>query len=320
MKTSPPLLFVLLLSLLVASLSYGQSFLSFVDGNWTTNSNWSGGTAPALGNPGGITTHNSHTITIGSDIVLNSGISIAGGTTIIVTAGNTLTINGSATFQNNSTILVEEGAILIINGNVTNNNNSNDITIDGTIIIDGNFTGGNGSEVVGSGDFEISGSVTTSGSGSVFGSTDNCTDDCSITQSTPLPISLSNFSVTINQKDVTVSWTTESERDNHFFEVLHSVNGLEWEVAGTIPGAGNSSTTVHYSFVHTSPVAGINYYKLSQQDFNGTREYFLPASISIDEKPHLIGRVNTLGQEVNENYQGLVIEYYSDGSTVKRIQ
>jgi hypothetical protein len=311
---------VLSLIALASQLVFGQNFVSHLNGSWVVGTNWTGGTAPALGNPGGITTHSSHHITIGSDIFLNSDLSVAGSTTIIVSQGNTLTINGNITFQNNSIILVESGGVLVINGNVTNNNNSNDITVNGTIVINGNFTGGNGSEVIGIGNFEISGSITTSGSGSVFGSTENCTSNCSIIQSTPLPILLGAFSATLTPEGVLVSWTTETERDNYFFEVYHSINGSDWELLSTLPGAGNSSTPLNYSVLHTSALQGENYYQLYQQDFDGTRTFFAPTLITIQEKVTLIRRMNTAGQEVNENYKGLVIDHYSDGTSVKRMQ
>ena len=34
----------------------------------------------------------------------------------------------------------------------------------------------------------------------------------------------------------------------------------------------------------------------------------------------LIKTINTLGQEVDETYKGIVIEYYDDGTTIKRYQ
>ena len=30
--------------------------------------------------------------------------------------------------------------------------------------------------------------------------------------------------------------------------------------------------------------------------------------------------INTLGQEVNENYSGIVFDVYSDGTSIRRIQ
>ena len=310
---------LLKLVLLSITISYSQTHTSHNNGYWTTNTNWIGGVAPALGAPGGITTNNSHHIAINSTITLNSGLSVNGGTFIHVLDGATLIINGNVTFQNNSNLYVSSGAILIINGNVTNNNNSDNIIIDGVISIDGNFTGGNGSALAGNGEMEISGTVTTSGSGNVFGSTVNCTSDCNNTAASPLPIELGTFEVTHLNGENLVEWFTFTERNNNFFTILHSIDGINWEVISELPGAGNSSSINNYSFTHNITIGGIHYYKLSQTDYDGTNVVFDPVSIDLGNLPVLIHSVNLSGQKVNDTYSGFVIDYYSDGSTVKRI-
>jgi hypothetical protein len=299
---------------------WSQTFTSTLDGSWTVGGNWAGGTSPALGAPGGITTNSTHNIFIESEIVLNSNLSVAGGTEIIVRAGAILTINGNVTFQNNSSIIIEAGAILIINGNLTNNNNSFDIIINGTIIIDGNFTGGNGSEINGAGNMDISGSVTTSGSGSVFGSTVDCTTNCNSSAGNPLPIELTHFGILKVDDGFLIEWITASERDSDYFELLHSTNGIDWTSVVTIPGAGNSSVTLHYGYTHLTALVGVHYYRLAQTDYDGTVKSYPPLSIELEETPVLMGRFNASGQQVNESARGLVFEQYSDGRVVKQFK
>lgn len=160
-------------------------------GLWTTNGNWSDGSAPG-------TTGGSNIIyNINNNITLTTtGFTLGSNSQLNLCNTCTLTINGNVTFSNGSTLNVPIGAVLIINGDVTNNNNSNQIYVDGTLSISGNFTGGNGSTLTspsGTGTMDIGGSVTTSGSGSVFGSIVDCTSNCDNSSGNPLPIKLISF-------------------------------------------------------------------------------------------------------------------------------
>jgi hypothetical protein len=68
------------------------------------------------------------------------------------------------------------------------------------------------------------------------------------------------------------------------------------------------------------PNNGISYYRLKQTDYDGMTETFNPIAITIDEdKPHVLDRIiNTMGQEVDDDYNGLIIEIYKDGSSTKK--
>jgi hypothetical protein len=116
-----------------------------------------------------------------------------------------------------------------------------------------------------------------------------------------------------------IAWSTESERDNDFFQVFHSTNGIDWEIIATVLGAGMSSTTRNYTALHQTAQPGLNYHKLVQQDFDCTRESFPPIAIQSKSPCKLAGRFNMSGQEVPEGYNGLVIEQYSDGCLEMRM-
>jgi len=167
-------------------------FNSENDGVWANDNNWNLNDYPDY-----LPTSTQDDISVNTNITLNSGIDIRGGTSLEVSDYDTLVIDGNATFRNGSYITVEDYGVLIIYGDVTNNNNSDEVQIDGQIIIDGDFSGGNGSAINGSGDMIISGDIDTDGSGSVFGSTDDCVPvepwDCSTTSERPLPVELICF-------------------------------------------------------------------------------------------------------------------------------
>ena len=84
-------------------------------------------------------------------------------------------------------------------------------------------------------------------------------------------------------------------------------------------GAGNSNTQMSYSIIDDNPLHGVSYYRLKQTDYNGQTETFFPVSIIISSEEKIIDKViNFMGQEVNENYKGMVLEIYQDGTYVKK--
>jgi len=135
-----------------------------------------------------------------------------------------------------------------------------------------------------------------------------------------LPITLSLFSVT-NYKDVNIiRWETESEQNNDFFTIEHSSDGKNWRDIAYVPGAGNSSSSISYEYQHTGFPNEINYYRLRQTDYDGTTETFKIVSVDNRNNKNLVRIINTMGQEVDERYNGIVIKLYSDGSTEKVYQ
>lgn len=103
-----------------------------------------------------------------------------------------------------------------------------------------------------------------------------------------LPISLTEFKATPYDKQVYLDWTTASELENDYFTIEHSTDGLSWKEIGNINGAGTSSETINYTYVHERPAYGINYYRLKQTDYNGDYEYSSPVSAKIeDDKSNL---------------------------------
>jgi hypothetical protein len=73
----------------------------------------------------------------------------------------------------------------------------------------------------------------------------------------------------VNSK-VDLKWETASEVNNDFFTIEKSLNGIDFENIGRIKGNGSTQLTSSYTFEDRRPSGGINYYRLSQTDFDGT--------------------------------------------------
>ena len=88
-----------------------------------------------------------------------------------------------------------------------------------------------------------------------------------------VPVELSKFSGNNYFGSVTLEWTTKSETNNEYFSVMRSQNGKDFEVIGTVPGAGTSVSPMEYSFADATPNSGMNYYRLKQTDYDGNYSY-----------------------------------------------
>lgn len=89
-----------------------------------------------------------------------------------------------------------------------------------------------------------------------------------------LPVKLEYF--TAEKKDehsALLKWATASEINNDHFEIERSDNATEWFKIGQVQGAGNSNDHIEYSLSDDQPLAGPNYYRLKQVDYDGHYEY-----------------------------------------------
>jgi hypothetical protein len=73
---------------------------------------------------------------------------------------------------------------------------------------------------------------------------------------------------------VLLTWKTVSEKNNDFFDVQVSANGVDFESLAKVKGAGNSNKEKSYNFNHENAfnmgVSGASlFYRLAQHDFDG---------------------------------------------------
>jgi hypothetical protein len=85
----------------------------------------------------------------------------------------------------------------------------------------------------------------------------------------PLPIELLYFNARPNGEVVDLNWATASEKDNDYFTVERSRDGILFDPVLQVSGAGTSTQTLHYSDTDRRPLPGLSYYRLRQTDFNG---------------------------------------------------
>lgn len=88
-----------------------------------------------------------------------------------------------------------------------------------------------------------------------------------------LPVELVSFKSNSKTNKVELNWNTASELNNEKFLIERSIDGKTYKAIGEKAGHGTTTEPQSYHFMDEHPVAGINYYRLKQMDFDGNFEY-----------------------------------------------
>jgi len=95
---------------------------------------------------------------------------------------------------------------------------------------------------------------------------------CRIEWDKPLPVELSSFTSAVKDNNVTLNWTTASEKNNARFLVERMAEGV-WTDIGMVAGNGTTNNPNSYAFTDNNLNSGIYNYRLKQVDYNGSFEY-----------------------------------------------
>lgn len=87
-----------------------------------------------------------------------------------------------------------------------------------------------------------------------------------------LPLTLVNFNVYRNSKDVSLEWETSGELNVDRFEIEKSATSNLWFTIGSKSANGTLSSN-NYSFIDNQPLNGLNYYRLKMIDKDGNFTY-----------------------------------------------
>ena len=86
----------------------------------------------------------------------------------------------------------------------------------------------------------------------------------------PLPVELIDFNVTCVNNNVVLEWCTATEKDNSYFTIEQSVDGINYTTIGKTFGNGTSEEKRCYNYMTTS-VSDVTYYKLNTVNSYGTK-------------------------------------------------
>ena len=137
-----------------------------------------------------------------------------------------------------------------------------------------------------------------------------------------LPILLSSFNVSCNNKGAQLVWTTEWEQNNDRFVVEKSIDAVQWKEIAVI-AARNLAADYKFSDVE----AGNAYYRLKQVDKDGQFTYSkilrsncAIASITLLMYPNPVTDYTELVFQSDRNFTGTVQVFSAGGQLIKNIQ
>jgi hypothetical protein len=87
-----------------------------------------------------------------------------------------------------------------------------------------------------------------------------------------LPLRLLSFAAGANNRDVTLSWSTENEINCSHFEPEFSTDGISFKKLGSV-NAVKLSQKNKYSFLHAHVMSNLLYYRLKQVDIDNSFAY-----------------------------------------------
>ncbi len=99
----------------------------------------------------------------------------------------------------------------------------------------------------------------------------------------PLPVDMLFMNLECQENEVIFKWSTASEQNSESFLLEKSENCIEWINADKIPAAGFSTEQLNY-VIYDKRISGINYYRLSQKDFDGKERIYEPILLDCQDQ------------------------------------
>ena len=84
-----------------------------------------------------------------------------------------------------------------------------------------------------------------------------------------LPLNLSAFTATTQNKVAKLKWTAGSQQNNKSFIISRSNDAVNFKELSRVEGHGNTNVMQSYAYNDNAPLNGINYYHLQQIDYDG---------------------------------------------------
>ncbi len=103
-----------------------------------------------------------------------------------------------------------------------------------------------------------------------------------------------------------LTWSTSSENNNQYFIIERSKNGIDFENAGKVNGAGTSSKTNEYSFsdLNKTKMHTRYFYRLVQVDLDGITAFSQVAIVTRNQEDKLFN-LTSLNSSIVDQYFNL---------------
>lgn len=145
--------------------------------------------------------------------------------------------------------------------------------------------------------------------------------------SSVIPVELASFTATVTGSEVTLSWSTATEKNNQGFAVERKSGNGEFTEIAFVKGNGTTTGISRYTFTDIHGKSGRYDYRLKQQDFDGTYRYYdlageviigTPQEYSLEQNyPNPFNPSTEIRFSVKESGRVTVRMYDMQGSLVK---
>lgn len=85
----------------------------------------------------------------------------------------------------------------------------------------------------------------------------------------PLPVSFGTVRAAQQGSAIKIDWSNLTEQDVVSYSIEHSLNGRDFTGLAAVAATRNDGGKADYSYLHTSPVRGINYYRIRSAETSG---------------------------------------------------
>ena len=97
------------------------------------------------------------------------------------------------------------------------------------------------------------------------------------------PIELIYFDANAKGTVNEITWATATEKNNNYFSIERSVDGINFHEIAKVPGAGDYTGRLDYKYTDLSPLDGTSYYRIRQTDCDGTFSIFQAIRVQRNE-------------------------------------
>jgi hypothetical protein len=104
-----------------------------------------------------------------------------------------------------------------------------------------------------------------------------------LTNAGVIPVELASFTAAMKGNYVNLNWMTATESNNSGFEIQRSADKTNFVTIGTVAGKGTTAEKSYYSFVDKSIGSDKYYYRLKQNDFDGTSSFSGVVEVNISQ-------------------------------------
>jgi hypothetical protein len=109
--------------------------------------------------------------------------------------------------------------------------------------------------------------------------------------SAALPVELTSFTVKNIGNGALLNWSTATEQNNLGFAIERSLDNNNYQQIGFVTGAGNSNSSMKYSFTDNNSTGSVRYYyRLKQVDSDGHNKYSKVVELNVTPAEYSLGQ------------------------------